>query len=66
MNILGIISGTVLMILGIVLIIVGLVQSSNIAIIIFGIYGIICLIVGILILLNLNKENQIEQIKRRR
>jgi hypothetical protein len=66
MNIIGLISGIALVIIGIVLYTIGFFQSSRVGLIVLLIYGSIALIVGILILLNLNKEDKIEQIKRRR
>jgi uncharacterized membrane protein HdeD (DUF308 family) len=64
MNIAGLISGFVLTSLGIILLVIGFFNLSEpVGIWIIFFYGIIALGIGIYILLNLNKEDKIEQIK---
>ena len=58
----GLISGIVITIIGLILIIGGIRISETIGIIIMIVYGIILLIIGVYMLINYKKEDEIEKI----
>jgi len=62
MNILGLVSGITLVLIGIFLIMIPFFVTNKVTFITW-IYGIPLLIIGILILFNIEKEDKIEEVK---